>query len=184
MKNTIQNDTSLHIRYATAADNTLLAEIGAETFFDTFAADNTPENMAAYLADTYSPAIQARELADPAAKFMIIESEGEAAGYARIKFGNAPTVIVGERPMEISRLYARKGWIGKGVGARLMEECLNQAERSNCDVVWLDVWSRNHRAIAFYSKWGFIEVGTQVFQLGDDAQHDLLMARAVNLGSA
>ncbi|NMB87447.1 MAG: GNAT family N-acetyltransferase, partial [Chloroflexi bacterium] len=29
-------------------------------------------------------------------------------------------------------------------------------------------------------KWGFTEVGTQVFPLGDDLQHDLLMARAIH----
>jgi ribosomal protein S18 acetylase RimI-like enzyme len=46
-----------------------------------------------------------------------------------------------------------------------------------CDTIWLDVWERNLRARAFYQKWGFIEVGTQLFQLGDDLQNDLLMQR-------
>ena len=50
-----------------------------------------------------------------------------------------------------------------------------------CDVVWLDVWEKNLRAIAFYRKWGFIEVGEQTFQLGDDLQQDLLMARALRI---
>jgi len=46
-------------------------------------------------------------------------------------------------------------------------------------VLWLDVWERNSRAIAFYRKWGFVKVGTQDFRLGEDVQHDLLMARDV-----
>ena len=49
------------IRIATPADAALLAELGARTFRDTFAADNRPEDMAAYLASHYSPALQARE---------------------------------------------------------------------------------------------------------------------------
>ena len=81
--------------------------------------------------------------------------------------------------MEIGRFYARKAWIGKGVGARLMQACLCEAEAVACDVVWLDVWERNARAIAFYHKWGFTEVGMQVFPLGNDLQRDLLMARPV-----
>ena len=88
----------------------------------------------------------------------------------------------GRRPMEIARFYARKPWIGKGAGARLMQICLREAEQQGCDVIWLDVWERNYRAIGFYRKWGFVEVGIQGFQLGDDLQRDLLMARVVTCG--
>ena len=79
--------------------------------------------------------------------------------------------------MEIVRFYARKPWIGKGVGAHLMKGCLQEARTAGCDVVWLDVWEKNLRAIAFYRKWRFIEVGEQAFQLGDDLQQDLLMVK-------
>jgi ribosomal protein S18 acetylase RimI-like enzyme len=56
-----------------------------------------------------------------------------------------------------------------------MRACLERARRLLCDVVWLDVWEKNLRAIAFYRRWGFVEVGTQAFVLGSDVQHDLLM---------
>lgn len=165
------------IRYAAPADNLLLAEIGLETFADTFALDNTPENMAAYLARSFSPEIQAGELADPRCRFLIAERGSQVVGFAKLHFGPAPAVVAGRRPMEISRIYARKPWIGQGVGARLMQACLDQAQRANCDLVWLSVWQRNPRAIAFYRRWGFAEAGTAVFQLGDDPQTDWLMVR-------
>ena len=170
------------IRSATMLDNALLAEVGAETFSDTFAADNALENIAAYLAEAFSPEKQARELADPASMFLIGEAEGLTVGYARLKIGEAPAAISGRRPMEIARFYARKPWTGKGAGARLMQICLREAEHQGCDVIWLDVWERNYRAIGFYRKWGFVEVGIQGFQLGDDLQRDLLMARVVTCG--
>ena len=44
--NDIKN-ADINIRYAVAGDNTLLSELGASTFYDTFAADNTTENMTA-----------------------------------------------------------------------------------------------------------------------------------------
>ena len=169
----------VNLRYATAIDNVLLAEMGARTFYDTFAADNTPENMAAYLAASFSPEKQAAELADPSSVFLIAEVEGAAVGYARLKEGRPPTGITGIRPIEIVRIYARKGWIGRGVGVTLMKACLAEAEKRGCDTLWLDVWERNPRAIAIYRNWGFIEVGTQTFQLGNDLQRDLLMQRRV-----
>lgn len=175
------NPLLLQIRFAAAQDHTLLAEIGAETFADTFAAENTPENMAAYLAEAFSPAKQAAELAEPGSQFLIIEAAGQPAGYARLKFGQGPACVDARKPMEINRLYARKAWIGKGVGAYLMQACLREARQAGCDVVWLDVWERNPRAIAFYRKWEFAVVGDQEFKLGDDLQNDLIMVRPVGL---
>jgi GNAT superfamily N-acetyltransferase len=167
------------IRCATAADSELLASLGAETFADTFSADNTPENMAAYLSASFSPARQAREIADPASRFLILESDDHPVGYAHVHVGSAPQAVRGRRPMEIVRIYARRHWIGKGVGARLMDACLVQAVEAGCDVVWLGVWARNARAIRFYLKAGFRQVGVQTFQLGKDTQQDWIMARPV-----
>ena len=171
--------TTINIRYATAADNALLAEIGAQTFYDSFAAANTPEDTAAYLAASFSPAKQAAELADPLSVFLIAEVEGAVVGFARLKEGQPAAAINGVRPLEIVRIYALKAWLGQGVGATLMQACLDEAEQRGCDVVWLGVWERNNRAILFYRKWGFVKVGTQTFQLGDDPQNDFVMQRPV-----
>jgi len=173
------NLAGLTLRYGTALDNVLLAEIGRETFADTFGPDNTPEDMAAYLAGAFGPEQQAAELADPRVRFLIAEAEGEPAGFCQLKFGPGPVVVGGARPMEIVRIYARQAWIGKGVGARLMRAALAEAANAGCDVVWLGVWERNPRAIAFYRKWVFEAVGAQTFLLGSDLQRDVVMARAV-----
>jgi ribosomal protein S18 acetylase RimI-like enzyme len=172
-------ETSVHIRYATAADAALLAEVGARTFYDSFAADNTPENMAAYLAASFSPEKQASELSEPGTVFLIAEVEGTTAGYAKLRASPPLPGITGERPLELVRIYSLKEWIGHGIGPALMQACLQEAEKRGCDTLWLDVWEQNVRARAFYRKWGFVEVGTNSFQLGDDLQNDLLMQRPV-----
>jgi ribosomal protein S18 acetylase RimI-like enzyme len=46
-------------------------------------------------------------------------------------------------------------------------------------VLWLGVWERNARALAFYSRWGFTEVGEMHFLLGNDPQRDLVLALAL-----
>ena len=62
------------IRRAKLEDAGLLAELGARTFSETFAADNSPEDMAAYLAASFNPARQAAELNDPASIFFIAQT--------------------------------------------------------------------------------------------------------------
>jgi len=170
---------SITIRTARACDNDLLAGIGARTFREAFGPDNTPEDMAAYLDRSFGPEKQGAELAEPGTTFLIAEVEDEAVGYARLREGPARDCVDADRPIEIVRFYSIASWIGHGVGAALMSACLDQARKRGCDVIWLDVWERNARAIAFYRRWGFVEVGTQPFVLGSDVQRDLLLARAV-----
>ena len=167
----------MKIRAATAGDVSILSELGARTFRDTFAADNTEGDMARYLASSFGVDIQARELAELNSAFLVADIDETAVGYARVRTDCAPDCVKGTRPMEIVRFYVDAPWIGRGVGHALMVACFDEAASRECDVVWLDVWERNARAIAFYSKWGFAEVGAQSFVLGDDIQRDLLMAR-------
>jgi diamine N-acetyltransferase len=177
------SDPSIRIRTARLADSELLARLGARTFRDTFGPDNTAEDMAIYLARSFGPEKQASELADPGTTFLIAEAEEDAIGYARLQESPAPECVPAGRPIEIVRFYAVSPWIGRGVGAALMAHCLEHARQRGCDILWLDVWERNLRAIAFYRRWGFAEVGTQAFVLGSDVQRDLLMARPVNAGT-
>lgn len=97
----IEEHTSpFRVRHATASNSALPAAVGAETFYDTFAAESTPENMAADLAEAFSPERQARKLADPACRFLIVEADGLTVGDSYLGFGEAPAVIVGRRPAE------------------------------------------------------------------------------------
>src|ERR1700730_8754009 len=167
------------IRYARAVDAGLLAELGARTFSETFAADNSAEDMAVYLASSFGPALQAAELADPDSIFLIAEVDGFAAGYAKLKSGDPPDGVTGEKPIELVRLYVAQEWLGRGVGAALMQVCIDQARQKGHRTLWLGVWEHNDRARAFYRKWNFREVGTHNFQLGQDAQTDILMERSL-----
>jgi GNAT superfamily N-acetyltransferase len=168
------------IRRAGIADAALLAELGARTFVETFAADNRPEDMAAYLATAFGPEQQVAELTDSHSTFLIAEVDGVAVGYAKIHPGRTPESVTGEMPVELVRLYVSRVWLGRGVGAALMRDCLGEARRAGYQTLWLGVWERNNRALAFYRKWNFREVGKHIFQLGDDPQIDILMERPVS----
>jgi diamine N-acetyltransferase len=157
----------------------LLAELGASTFIDTFAAYNTPDDLAAYVATSFSPSKQASEVADRASTFLIAEIGGSAAGYAKLHAGKAAPAVRGPDPIELARLYVSQEWIGRGVGEALMSACIDEARQAGHATLWLGVWERNERAQAFYRKWNFRAVGDHVFHLGSDAQRDILMELAV-----
>ena len=167
----------ISIRRATQADASLLAELGARTFRETFADENTPEDMEAYLSDAFTPARLTEELTDAASTLWLAEVGGEPAGYAKLRAGEAPSCVEGDGAVELVRLYVLRKWLGRGVGEALMRECVEGARRQGFRTMWLGVWERNPRAQAFYRRWGFRHVGEHVFQLGSDAQTDWLMER-------
>ncbi len=155
----------------------MLAMIAATAFRDTFAADNDPRDMADYLARAFGPELQRAELADPAVTVLLAERDGEVAGYAMLVEGTAAPCVPSANPLEIARLYSAKASIGSGVGAALLRRCLDEAAARGRDSLWLGVWERNRRAIAFYERWGFTDVGSQPFTLGRDVQTDRVMMR-------
>jgi ribosomal protein S18 acetylase RimI-like enzyme len=171
---------SFSLRPGRAADAASLAEFGARTFRDTFAAHNRPEDMDAYVSLAYGEQQQAAELADPQVSVLVAESsEGALIGYAVVRQApdEAPPCVTGEAPVELARLYVDHGWHGRGVGEALMRGVVERARERGGDTLWLGVWEHNPRARAFYARWGFREVGEHPFPLGADIQRDILLAR-------
>lgn len=171
----ITSQTAPIIRYATVTDASILAELGARTFSETFAVDNNPEDMAVYLAASFSPAKQTEELLDALSQYLIAEIENEAVGYAQLHAGVTPECVTGALPIELVRFYLIQQWHGRGVSAAMMRACIDAARQTGYQTLWLGVWEHNGRAQAFYRKWGFHEVGQHIFQLGADLQTDILM---------
>lgn len=175
MKMSSQN--VLTIRRPDGGDAGLLAELGARTFNETFAADNPPDDMAAYLATAFTVEQLEFELGDPHSVFFVAEFGGVAAGYAKLRAGKLPEGVKGPNPVELERIYVARDWLGRGVGQALMQACLDEARRLGYGSIWLGVWEHNNRARAFYRKYDFRDVGTHIFQLGSDAQTDMVMER-------
>ncbi len=175
-----QRMTQQFIRRANESDCTLLAELGARTFYDSFAAQNTPENMTAYLAKTFGPEQQRAELSGPQNTFLIAENDGVAVGYAQLRDGKPPACVSGPKAVELVRLYVSAEFQSAGVGGKLMAACIDEARRRGYQTIWLGVWQQNIRAQAFYQRWNFSIVGEHVFQLGEDGQLDWLMQRSLD----
>lgn len=173
---------SVQLRRASVTDAATLAEFGARTFVETFAADNSPDDLAAYLAQSFGEAIQRAELSSATITAFVAEVDGVIAGYAMLRQDGAesglpPGLSSAAAPVELQRLYVSRELKGRGLAQLLMAQVEAEARRRGGRTLWLGVWERNSRAIAFYRKSGFIDVGTHVFQLGSDPQTDRLMSK-------
>jgi diamine N-acetyltransferase len=167
------------IRRAEPSDAAALAALGARTFADTFGADNDPEDMRAYLAGAYGEPQQLAELANPDVITLVGEQRRVLVAFSQVRRAPAPGCVTLASPVEIWRFYVDRAWHGRGVATTLMDEALNAACELGGASVWLSVWEKNPRAIAFYTKSGFSTVGSKVFIVGRDHQRDCVMARQI-----
>ena len=165
----------MNIRYGTTDDAKMLSELGAKTFYDTFARDNTPENISLNMKRSFSTEVQFNELSDPNIIFLIAELENGPVGYAKLKLDSKNESITGTNTIEIERIYSLQEYIGKGIGKALMQAAIDEAKQRGCNSIWLGVWEKTPKAINFYKKWGFREVGSHIFTVGDDPQRDFIM---------
>jgi len=161
------------------ADAALLAELGVRTFRETFQAFNRPEDLAVFFERTYGESIQRAELEDGANSYFIAECAGVPVGFAMLRPGPPEPCVLGERPLELARIYVLRDWHGLGIAPALMARCLEEARRLGAFTLWLGVWEQNHRARAFYQKFGFEDVGWHLFHIGQDPQRDRILARDI-----
>ena len=164
---------------ATAAQ---LADLGRQTFLETFGPQNSPDNLAAYVLQAFGPEQQLAELQDPETTYLVAAMQNEAVGYAKLRDNSALGLAEGQDPtgrLEIERLYVREDWQGTGLGAALMRSILALAEQLHCRAVVLGVWEKNEKAQAFYKRFGFREIGRHPFQLGQETQTDLVLRKGL-----
>ncbi|HRG82356.1 MAG TPA: GNAT family N-acetyltransferase [Chitinophagaceae bacterium] len=173
----------LQIRRAEATDASLIADLSRQTFLETFAAQNSKDNMEKFMREQFSREKLMAEVMDQTNDFYIAWEEQEPAGYLKLRKGE-PIPELGDSPaIEIARIYVSSRHIGKGVGQQLMQKAIDNAIVERIPTIWLGVWEKNERAIQFYTRWGFKKFSTHVFMLGDDPQTDWLMYRPVESDS-
>ena len=170
---------AIRIRRAVDDDALELSILAERTFRTAFAESNTAENMQLHCAATYSHALQLAEIRGSSRETWVAEAAAGLVAYVLLRLDAPLPMISGERPVEIQRFYVDASHHGAGLAHQLMAHVVDRAEAAGSTVLWLGVWERNPRALAFYRKWGFDVAGEQTFTVGEDPQRDLVMRRDV-----
>ena len=173
------------LRRAVPADAAALAAFAVRLFRETYgpAADpalsggSRPEDVEAYVAPHFGPALQAAELADPALTTLVAETDdGAFAAYAQLR-APSPHPAAPSGAAEVARFYVDWPWQGRGVAGALMAALVDAARAAGATALWLAVLQRNARAVGFYRREGFRVAGTGIFRMGAEVQDDWIMVR-------
>lgn len=167
------------LRKCSIEDIETIQQIGRQTYFETFVAYNTEENMNDYLQKAFADSKLHKELKNPASEFYVAEKDGKVAAYLKINQSSAQTEPMDSDHLEIERIYVLKEFQKLGLGKLLYDKALERAKELAKSKIWLGVWENNHNALAFYSKIGFERIGQHSFFMGDDEQIDYILLKVV-----
>lgn len=156
-----------------------LQNISIKTFAETFESSNSEQNMQDYMGTAFSISKLEQELQNPLSHFYFIRKGNEICGYLKLNYCEAQSEIRDANAMEIERIYVLQEYQGNNLGGKLMEYAIQCATERGLKYVWLGVWEHNLKAISFYEKLGFTRFDQHVFQMGNEAQTDILMRRFV-----
>jgi ribosomal protein S18 acetylase RimI-like enzyme len=168
------NDQAIQIREGLESDAPALAAFAARTFEEAFGADNRPADMQEHLSRAFGIAQQTRELLDPNMVTLLTHQGDVLVAFAQVQRKQPPSCVMAVQPIELHRFYVDRPAHGRGIAQQLMNAVHNVARSFGGEHLWLGVWERNPRAIAFYKKSGFADCGSTVFYVGEDPQFDSL----------
>ncbi len=166
-------------RLAEPAKAASLAKLAEKTFRDAFAQFINKEDFESYVARSFNENQIKSELLDNASTFFIAKLKDRWVGYAKLNQSPPPDCIKQLPAIELARLYSLQQYLGHGIGAALIEACINYARSKAFKSIWLGSWKENHRGNAFYEKMQFEVLGNKTFVVGSDIQEDYVFARQI-----
>ncbi|MEM9689215.1 MAG: GNAT family N-acetyltransferase [Pseudomonadota bacterium] len=167
------------IRRATIDDAAQLAAFARRSFDETFAAHNDPEDFQLHMQRSFGEQQQLEEIGNPDNVTLLAFDGDMMVAFAQIMKKPPPDCVTVDDAIELHRIYVDQSAHGTGLASRLMQGVHNVALESGAGHIWLGVWEHNPRAIAFYTKQGFVDVGSHPFLLGNDPQVDRVFLATV-----
>jgi diamine N-acetyltransferase len=170
---------SVTVRAATPSDAAALAGFGAETFLNTFGHLYSEDDKSFFLEERFS---QARTLADiaEAGRYLQLAFQGDTmVGFLDCGRLGLPVAEPEPQSVEVYRLYLAPSQFGTGLAGRLMAMAIDWARTQKAPALYLGVFNANHRAKAFYTKFGFEIVGAYHFKVGNTLDDERIMRLAL-----
>ncbi|MBK5540608.1 GNAT family N-acetyltransferase [Pseudomonas sp. TH05] len=162
------------VRDALHADSPRISQIAAQTFALACPANTPPAEITAFIQDQLQVEHFNAALDDPEQQLRVLVHQGQVIGYSLVKLRpQALGIAEADQVPELTRCYLAADFHGSGGAQYLLQQTLESLTQP----IRLTVSEANARAIRFYQRNGFINVGETTFQCGADLHRDWVMLR-------
>ena len=168
----------IEIRLARKEDAQFIALLGRTTFTETFGHFfRDQQDLIHYYNSTFSVQKIEAGIEKPNNLFWIAFANRLPVGYAKLKLHSNSEFLDSKEVCQLQKIYVLKDFLSMKIGLELQRSLLEKAKELHFTEIWLSVLNSNERAIGFYKKSGFEEIGNHDFQIGKENFEFVAMGR-------
>lgn len=174
-----ESDTEVSFRLARADDALCLGVLGTQIFLDTYATEGLRATLAREVLSQFSTAAVSALLQRPHTRFIVAERAGHLIGYAQLTLGATQAQVPGAAAAELDKLYVQQPFLGIGIGAALLRRAEALAAESGMKTLWLTAWVGNARALRFYARQGYRDLGATPYVFENETHENRVFAKVL-----
>jgi len=163
-------------REATATDSGKLSLLFKTVYIETYGTEGVSDEFANFTAKQFSTERLETLVTERPGSLIVAEYKGNLVGAAetcpekKCPVGN----ITGP---ELSKLYVLARFCGRGAGQALLHHAENALRKANHPLIWLWTLETNARAIRFYEKHAYRDIGSAAFQMERNSYINRVMVK-------
>ena len=170
----------INIKLATEVDTDVLALLGRLTWAEShghYIEDKN--NLSSYLNSNFSVSKTKQDLNNPEHRFYIIYVDDLPVGYAKLVLNEQQEHVVSQNSCRLERIFILNEFIPLKLGQQLLNFVEKEAKALQLDTMWLTVYIKNQRAIRFYEKNEFINVGHINFIVSGQGYDNIVFSKNI-----
>jgi GNAT superfamily N-acetyltransferase len=166
-------------RPATSADALCLGVLSTQVFLDTYCTQGIRPELAREALANHSVARYEGLLADAGKTILVAECAGHLVAFSVVDNGNGHIGLSAAAPAKLDHLYVQEPFTGRGVGRDLLRLAEKAAAARDADALWLTTWVGNARALQFYPRCGYEDLGETMYTFEGESYANRLFAKRV-----
>ena len=163
---TVPASDPITFRPASPADALCLGVLSTQVFLDTYATQGIRPALALEVLEQHSVAVYEALLADAGVTILVAECAGHLVGFSQVRDGEGHAQVPAAAASELRRLYVQERFTGRGLGRDLLRQAEKAAAARGAEMLWLTAWEGNARALQFYPRCGYEDLGSTVYSFG------------------
>ena len=165
------------LRAGTPADAATRAARAMPVCLDSYAADGVRPDLAREALREYATEAFDARLREPQRRFVLAARGTRLLGFAELTLANDAAPAGGAMGAELIRLYVQPAAQGSGLGRQLIRAAEALGTHAGLAALWLTAWDGNQRALAFYAREGYADIGATSYSFEGNSYGNRVLAR-------
>jgi len=166
-------------RPARPDDALCLGVLSTQVFLHTYTRHGIRPALAREVLANHSVACYEKLLADPRKTILVAECDAHMIALSLVEDG-APLEGRPDVPAaKLEHLYVQEPFTGRGVGRELLRHAEKAAAARGAEMLWLTSWVGNARALSFYPRCGYEDLGEVMYTFEGESHANRLFGKRV-----